>query len=314
VSAFVDERRADFGVEPICRALGVSASAYYERRSGNRSARAIEDDWLLAEITKTHAKNYSAYGYRRTWKALLRAGERVGRDHVYRLMRANGIEGAKRRGKPWRTTTPDPEAHRRPDLVCRDFSAAGPNQLWVADLTYLRSWEGLSFLAFVLDVFSRRIVGWQLAPHMRTDLVLDALRMALAWRGPGADVGLVHHSDRGSQYTSIDFTQELDDAGVLASVGSVGDAYDNAMAESFVDSFKTELIADRAWVSRSQLELGTVEWISWFNNDRLHASLGDIPPAEFEALNADPPTPSSARPPGSLRRASQDPTTLTDDE
>ena len=124
MSAFVDERRADFGVEPICRALGVSASAYYERRSGNRSARAIEDDWLLAEITKTHAKNYSAYGYRRTWKALLRAGERVGRDHVYRLMRANGIEGAKRRGKPWRTTTPDPEAHRRPDLVCRDFSAA----------------------------------------------------------------------------------------------------------------------------------------------------------------------------------------------
>ena len=313
MSAFVDERKADFGVEPICRALGVSASAYYERRSGHRSARSVEDERLLEVIRELHARNYSAYGYRRTWKALMRAGEEVGRDRVRRLMRVNGIEGAKRRGKPWSTTTPDPEAARRPDLVERDFSASGPNQLWVADLTYLRSWEGLSFLAFVIDVFSRRIVGWQLASHMRTDLVLDALRMALAWRGEGADVDLVHHSDRGSQYTSIDFTQELTDHGVLASVGSVGDAYDNAMAESFVDSFKTELIADRVWVSRSQLELATVEWISWFNNDRLHESLGDIPPAEFEALQAARP-PTCARPPGSLRRAEGSPTTLLDEE
>ncbi|MCB2026944.1 MAG: IS3 family transposase, partial [Ottowia sp.] len=193
-----------------------------------------------------------------------------------------------------------------PDLVERDFTAIGPNRLWVADMTYLRSWQGPSFFAFVLDAFSRRIVGWQLASHMRTDLVLDALRMALAWRGEGADVELVHHSDRGSQYTSFDFTQELTDHGVLASVGSVGDAYDNAMAESFVDSFKTELVRDRVWQSRSQLELAVVEWISWFNNERLHESLGDIPPVEFEALHAAAPPPSGARPPGSLERAAEE--------
>ncbi len=239
MSAFVDERRGDFGVELICRTLGVSASAYYERASGRRSARAIEDERLTAEIRRTHKKNYEAYGYRRMWKALGRAGERVPRCRVQRLMRAAGIEGAKRRGKPWRTTTPDPAAHRRPDLVERDFSAAAPDRLWVADLTYLRCWEGLVFFAFVVDAHSRRVVGWQFAPHMRTDLVLDALRMALHQRGPGADVGLVHHSDRGSQYTSFDYAQELADHGVLGSVGSVGDAYDNALAESFVDSFKT---------------------------------------------------------------------------
>ena len=204
MSAFIDEQRARFGVEPICRALGVSASAYYQRATGERSARAVEDERLLARIRELHEANYFAYGYRRTWKALLRAGERVGRDRVKRLMRAHGIEGAKRRGRPWRTTRPDPQAQRRPDLVRRDFSAGAPNELWVADLSYLRCWEGLVFFAFVLDAFSRKVVGWQLAPHMRTTLVLDALRMALGTRGPGADVALVHHSDRGSQYTSID--------------------------------------------------------------------------------------------------------------
>jgi putative transposase len=218
------------------------------------------------------------------WIALRREGEEVGRGRVQRLMREAGIQGAKRRGKAWRTTKPDPLAHRRPDLVERDFSAEGPNRLWVADLSYLRCGEGNLFFAFVIDAFSRKVVGWQLAPHMRTDLVLDALRMALGQREPGADVELVHHSDRGSQYTSIDYTQTLDDHGVLASVGSVGDAYDNAMAESFVDSFKTELIADRSWRSRAQLELAVVEYIAWFNNDRLHESLGDLPPAEFEGL------------------------------
>jgi putative transposase len=286
VSAFIDARREHFGVELICRTLGVSASAYYERASGRRSARAVEDERLLAEIRRTHNKNYEAYGYRRMWIALKRAGESVGRGHVQRLMKANGIQGAKRRGKPWRTTTPDPQAQRRPDLVERDFSAAGPNELWVADLSYLRCWEGVLFFAFVIDVFSRMIVGWQLASHVRTDLVLDALRMALGMRGPGADVELVHHSDRGSQYTSADYTQTLTDHGVLASVGTVGDAYDNAMAESFVDTFKTELIADRVWRARSQLELAIVEYVGWFNTARLHESLGDIPPAEFEALYA----------------------------
>jgi putative transposase len=286
VSVFIDEHRDRFGVEPICRVLGVSASAYYQRAKRQCSARAIQDERLIEVIRATHKRNYEAYGYRRTWKALLRAGERVPRCQVQRLMRQHGIQGAKRRGKPWRTTKPDPRAQRRPDLVNRDFTAQEPNRLWVGDLSYLRCWEGVVYLSFVIDVFSRRVVGWQLASHMRTTLVLDALRMALGTREPGADFALVAHTDRGSQYTSADYTQVLDDHRVLASVGSVGDAYDNALAESFVDSFKTELIADRVWRTRSQLELAVVEYISWFNHDRLHESLGDIPPAEFEALAA----------------------------
>jgi putative transposase len=284
VSAFIEEHRDRFGVEPICRTLGTSASAYYERRSGRRSARAVEDELLLAKIKEVHERNYHAYGYRRMWIALRRQGEEVGRGRVQRLMKAAGIKGAKRRGKAWRTTKPDPLAHRRPDLVERDFSAPAPNRLRVGDFTYLRSWEGASFFAFVIDAFSRKVVGWQLASHMRTDLVLDALRMALGQREPGADFRLVAHTDRGSQYTSADYTQELDDHGVLASVGSVGDAYDNAMAESFVDTFKTELVADRSWRSRSQLELAVVEYVSWFNHERLHESLGDRSPVEFESL------------------------------
>ena len=286
MSRYIDEHRGRFGVEPICRTLDVSASAYYQRRTGQRSDRVIEDERLLDRIREVHAANYYAYGYRRTWKAMLRSGESVGRDHVKRLMREHSIQGAKRRGKPWRTTTCDPAARRRPDLVQRDFTASGPDELWVADFTYLRCWEGVVFFSFIIDAYSRRIVGWQFAGHMRTDLVLDALRMALAGRSHGADIELVHHSDRGSQYTSFDFTQTLDDHGVLASVGSTGDAYDNAMAESFVDSFKTELIADRVWRTRTQLELAIVEYVGWFNHARLHENLGDIPPAEFESLSA----------------------------
>ena len=285
MSAFIEEKRHAFGVEPICQTLGVSASAYYQRKTGERSARAVEDERLLGRIRELHAANYYAYGYRRMWKALRRAGEAVGRGRVQRLMRAHGIQGAKRRGRPWRTTRPDPRAERRPDLVERNFSAEWPNGLWVADISYLRCWEGLVFFAFVLDAYSRMVVGWQLAGHMRTTLVLDALGMALHLRGPGADVALVHHSDRGSQYTSIDYTQTLADHGVLASVGSVGDAYDNALAESFVDSFKTELIADRVWRTRAQLELAVVEYIGWFNDARLHQALGDLPPSEFERLS-----------------------------
>ena len=282
MSRFIDAYRGRFGVEPICRVLGVSASAYYHRRTGERSRRVVEDEWLLEQIERVHAANWDCYGYRRTWLALRREGIRVGRDRVKRLMRAGRIQGAKRRGKPWRTTRPDPAALRPPDRVERDFSAEGPDRLWVADFTYVRCWEGMVYFSFVIDVFSRRIVGWQLASHMRTDLVLDALRMALSRRRRGADVELVHHSDAGSQYTSIAFTQVLDDYRVLGSIGSVGDAYDNALAESFVDSFKTELIADRVWRTRSQLELTIVEWVGWFNYARLHHALGDIPPAEFE--------------------------------
>jgi putative transposase len=286
VSRFIDEQRGRFGVEPICGTLGVSACAYYQRAAGQRSARAVADERLLGQIEAVHAANDHCYGCRRTWLALTRAGVQVGRDHVKRLMRQAGIRGAKRRGKPWRTTIPDPAAVRPPDRVQRKFTAAGPDELWVADFCYLRCWEGLVFLAFVIDVYSRRIVGWQLAGHMRTNLVLDALRMALARRRAGADVQLVHDSDAGSHYTSHDFTQVLDDHGVLASVGSVGDADDNALAESFVDSFKTELIADRVWRSKAQLELAVVEYVGWFNHSRLHEALGDIPPVEFEQRTA----------------------------
>ena len=303
---FVDEHRERFGVEPICRVLEVSASAYHERAKGERSAREVSDERLLAEIRRVHADSYEAYGSRRTWKELRRRGIGCARCTVERLMRREGIQGAKRRGRPWRTTTPDPEGAHRPDLVDRDFTAEAPNRLWVADFTYLRTWEGVVFFSFVIDVFSRRVVGWQLAVHMRTDLVLDALRMALGLRPRGADVALVHHSDRGSQYTSAEFSQELADNDVVGSLGSTGDAYDNALAESFVDSFKTELIADRPWRSAEQAELAIVEWVSWFNHDRLHSSIGDVPPVEFEQAYAeragtDPP-PGSARPTGSLRR------------
>jgi transposase InsO family protein len=199
VTAFIDQRRGDFGVEPICTVLDVSASAYYQRQTGERSAPSVEDERLLGRIRKLHKDNYECYGQERMWKALRREGEHVGRDQVARLMRSAGIRGAKRRGKPWRTTTPDPQAHRAADLVDRDFTATRPNALWVADFTYLRCWEGRVFFAFVIDVYSRMVVGWQLAGHMRTDLVLDALRMALGVRGPGADVELMHHSDAGSQ-------------------------------------------------------------------------------------------------------------------
>ena len=195
---FVDEHRERFGVEPICTTLEISASAYYQRAKGKCSVRSLKDERLTRRIAEIHEANYCAYGYRRMWIALRRQGEEVGRARVARLMREAGIQGAKRRGRPWRTTKPDPRAQRRPDLVERDFSAEGPNRLWVGDFTYPRSWEGASFFSFVIDAFSRRVVGWQLASHMRTDLVLDALRMALGQREPGADFALVAHTDRGS--------------------------------------------------------------------------------------------------------------------
>jgi hypothetical protein len=198
VSRYIEEHRGRFGVEPICRILGVSASVYYQRVTGERSVRQLEDERLLARIREVHEANYCAYGYRRTWKALTRAGEHAPRCQVQRLMRANGIQGAKRRGKPWRTTTPDPDARRRPDLVNRDFTASAPNELWVADFSYLRCWEGVVFFSFVVDVYSRKVVGWQFASHMRTTLVLDALRMALSTRHRVEEIRLIHHSDRGN--------------------------------------------------------------------------------------------------------------------
>jgi len=209
VSAFIDEKRERFGVQPICATLGVSASAFYHRASGPRSARDVEDERLLALIREIHLENYEAYGYRRCWKALLRAGHTPPRCRVQRLMRENGIQGAKRRGKPWRTTISDPAAAERPDLVNRDFTASRPGELLVADFTYLRCWQGVVYFAFVLDVYSRRIVGWQFASNMRAQLVVDALQMAIGTRERVAHVELVHHSDRGSQYTSDDLAAVL---------------------------------------------------------------------------------------------------------
>ena len=191
MSAFIDAHRDRFGVEPICRTLDVSASAYYHRATGACSARHLEDQRLLEVIRVTHQNNFEAYGYRKMWKTLRRAGETAPRCQVQRLMAQHGLRGAKRRGRPWRTTIPDPAARQRPDLVNRDFSAVAPDRLWVGDFTYLRCWEGRLFFSFVIDVFSRKIVGWQLASHMRTDLVLDALRMALGTRQLGADFALV---------------------------------------------------------------------------------------------------------------------------
>jgi putative transposase len=255
VSAFIDQGRGRHGVEPICRTLGVSASAYSQRLTGQRSARQVEDERRLERIRDVHAANYHAYGYRRMWKALLRAGERVSRCRVQRLMRAHGIQGAKRRGKPWRATKLDPRAQRRPDLVRRDFTAPAPNRLWVGDFTYLRCWEGVVLFAFILDVFSRMIVGWQLAANMRTDLVLDALRMALGLRAPGADFQLVSHTDAGSQGgfdRSSQHSIERSCDGQAKRVGggadgATGDAVAGASAGGAPRASGAVLGGDRAW-------------------------------------------------------------------
>jgi len=283
VSACIEEQKTlGFAVELSCRTLGTSASAHYARASGVLCTRAEQDAELLKQIRAVFKDNYECYGSLRVWKALKRQGVVVGRGRVERLMAAAGLVGAKRRGRAWKTTIANADGQGRPDFVNRQFSAERPDALWIADFTYLKSGEGAGFFSFVIDVFSRRVVGWQLASHMRTDLVLDALKMALGTRAHGADIQLVHHSDRGSQYTSFEFTQALQDHDVLGSVGTTGDAYDNAMAESFVDSFKTELVRDRVWQTRTQLELAVVEWVGWYNHDRLHSALGHIPPVEYE--------------------------------
>jgi putative transposase len=231
VSRYVDEHRERFGVEPVCQTLGVSASAYYRRAGGQRSQRALEDERLCRRISELHEANYHAYGYRRMWKALRRIGEQVSRCRVQRLMRAEGIQGAKRRGKPWRTTTPDPDARRRADLVQRDFTASAPNRLWVADFSYLRCWEGMVFFSFVIDVYSRKVVGWQFASHMRTTLVLDALQMALSTRERVEEIRLVHHSDRGSQGGLNWSSQHVDRGGVDGQAGWVDEGVDGQGAD-----------------------------------------------------------------------------------
>lgn len=277
----IDAYGERFGVEPICRVLEASPSTYYERRNRAPSVRRLRDQQLLAEIRRVHAQNYGVYGARKVWKQLNREGVQVARCTVERLMRAHGITGLIR-GAKRRTTVPDPAAPRPPDLVNRSFMATRPNQLWVSDLTYVRTFEGWAYVAFVTDVFSRRIVGWQLAGHLRTDLPLDALEMAVYQRRPHRD-GLIHHSDRGSQYLSIRYTERLAEIGATASVGSVADSYDNALAESVNATFKEELIHRKTWRTRTEVELAVAAWVGWYNHHRIHRTLGDIPPAEYEA-------------------------------
>ena len=279
----VDELADDgFPVSVTCGVLGFSTQGFYKWKRRPVCDRDWDDAHLVNVIRDVHADD-PEFGYRLISDELERAGHVASENRVHRLCLEHKVwsttvnKGRKGSGK-----TPGPAVHD--DLIERDFTAAGPDQLWFADFTYLRCWEGVVFFSFVIDAYSRQIVGWQFASPMRTDLVLDALRMSLAVREPGADVQLVHHSDAGSQYTSFDYAQALDDHGVLASIGTVGDAYDNAMAESFVDSFKTELIRDRVWRTRSQLELAIVEYVAWFNTERLHTSLGGIPPAEYEEV------------------------------
>jgi putative transposase len=283
VTRYVEERRDAFGVEPICRAIGVPVSTHYARRSRKLSRRALEDQRLVAEIYAAREGYRRVYGVRKTWKELKRRDVDVGRDRVARLMRAEGLEGVQR-GKKRRTTVADEAAlEQARDLLQRNFTATRPNEKWVADITYLRTWNGFVYLAFILDCYSRMIVGWQLATHLRSELVLDALEMANGLRRP--DAGLIAHTDRGSQYTSLAYTDRLDELGAAPSVGSRGDAYDNAMAEAWVATFKTELVDGRRFPSYEHAEHETLNWIGFYNGERLHEELGDLPPDEYEELN-----------------------------
>jgi putative transposase len=283
VTRYIEERRGVFGVEPVCRVLGVPVSTFCARRSRVPSRRELEDRQLLVEIEAARVGYRRAYGARTTWRELRRRGIDVGRDRVARVMRRAGLEG-KRRGMRKRTTIADETAvERARNLLQRDFAATRPNEKWVCDITYLRTWSGFVYLAFVLDCFSRMIVGWQLATHMRTDLVLDALEMANGLRRP--DAGLIAHSDRGSQYTSIRYTDRLDELGAAPSVGSRGDAYDNAMAEAWVATFKSELIDGRRFPGYEHAEHEVLHWIGFYNEERLHEALGDLPPTEYEMIN-----------------------------
>jgi putative transposase len=288
---FINGHKARFGVEPICRVLSehgcpIAPSTYYGAAHRPVSARASRDERLKAAITRVHQGNYGVYGARKVWLALNRDGIPVARCTVERLMRELGLAGA-RRGRQVRTTVANATAARPADLVKRKFTRSAPDRLWVADFTYVPTWTGMVYVAFVIDAYSRRILGWRAATTMRTPLVLDALEQAIWARrreGRASLAGLIHHTDAGSQYTSISFTERLAAAGVSASVGTVGDAYDNALAESVIGLYKTELIKPHGpWRTTGQVELATLNYVDWFNDRRLFETCGDIPPAELEA-------------------------------
>lgn len=283
--AFIDDHREVYGVEPICRVIPIAPSTYYEAKARERDparcpARTQHDAVLREEIGRVWQANRRVYGVRKVWRQLAREGITTARCTVARLMRAGGLAGVVR-GRRVRTTMPDALAARPHDLVERAFVARRPNQLWVADFTYVATWRGMVYVAFVIDVFSRRIVGWRASASMRTDLALDALEQAVYDRD--TDAGLICHSDRGSQYLSIRYTERLAAAGIEASVGSRGDAYDNALAESVIGLFKTEVIRHAGpWRSLDDVEYATLEWVAWFNTCRLLEPLGYLPPAEYE--------------------------------
>jgi putative transposase len=284
----VDEHRGTFGVEPICKVLQISPSGYrrhaaLRRNPQRRCARAQRDDVLTPRIERVWSANLRVYGADKVWRQLAREGTAVARCTVERLMRRGGLRGVMR-GKIVRTTISDSKAPCPLDKVNRQFRAERPNQLWVSDFTYVSTWQGWQYVAFVIDVFARRIVGWRVSSLMRTDFVLDALEQALYARQPERDNSLVIHSDRGSQYVSLRYSERLAEAGVEPSVGSKGDSYDNALAETINGLYKTELIHRRApWKTKEALELATLEWVSWFNHQRLLGPIGYIPPAEAEA-------------------------------
>lgn len=285
--SFIDQHRERFGVEPICKLLQVAPSAYWRHAARQRdpallSARARRDVFLMPHIQRVWQANFQVYGADKVWRQLQREGIQVARCTVERLMRRLGLRGV-RRGKVVRTTFGDTAAPCPLDRVNRQFKADRPNQLWVSDFTYVSTWAGFVYVAFVIDVFARRIVGWRVSRSMRTDFVLDALEQALYARQPERDASLIHHSDRGSQYVSIRYTERLAEAGIEPSVGSKGDSYDNALAETINGLYKAELIHRRApWKTVESLELATLEWVTWFNHQRLLEPIGYIPPAEAE--------------------------------
>jgi len=285
---FIDVHRARYGVEPICAVLPIAPSVYDERKAraqdpGREPARVRRDAALGQQVRRVWQEHREVYGVRKVWKQLQREGHAVARCTVARLMRRLGLAGAVR-GRAFKvTTTPDPTATRPADLVTRQFTATRPNQLWVADLTYIATWRGFVYVAFVIDVFSRRIVGWRVSSSLRSDLALDALEQALYERPITASPRLIHHSDRGSQYLAFRYTDRLAEAGIEPSVGSKGDSYDNALAETVIGLFKTEEIYRRGpWKGLEDVEFATLEWVAWYNGRRLSAPLGYVPPDEFE--------------------------------
>jgi len=292
---FIDDHRTTYGVESICRVLPIAPSTYFRhkllaRDPSRRSVRAVSDDVLRAILRQIYDENHRVYGPRKVWKQMGREGLRIARSRVRRLMRELGLVGASR-GRAWITTTQSrPEADRPRDLVDRQFTATRPNQLWVADFSYVATWRGFVYVAFVVDVFARRIVGWRVFSSLATDFVLDALEQAIYDRCGAGAAGLVHHSDRGTQNLSMRYSDRLAEAGIAPSVVSRGDSYDNALAESIIGLFKTEVIHRKGpWRHLEAVEFATLDWVDWFNHRRLLEPIGYVPPAEYEARFDDQP-------------------------